>query len=228
MEVVKTYQNSKNETLSIYPDENPISPREWDNIGTIVTMNGLGDEKGDRTKILDYVEHLTDKQTRQIVLDTIKKDKDSKNDLYVTQGNYEDFIIEYYGEDMPEDVFDDIAKFLQDNKKLVVLPVYKYQHSCIVLNTAGFACPWDSGQTGYVYADEKAIEEFKGDIDKVIVCLKNEIETFSHYCNGEVYGFTIEDKDGGHIESIWGFYGQDFENNGIFDYADRKEWEEVA
>lgn len=40
-------------------------------------------------------------------------------------------------------------------------------------------------------------------------CAKGEIETWLAYCNGEVYGYIIRDRDGNNLDSCWGFYGQD-------------------
>ena len=56
---------------------------------------------------------------------------------------------------------------------------------------------------------------------------KSEIEIFNDYLNGNVYGFKlVETKkcDLNHehyelIDSCWGFYGHDFEKNGISDYV---------
>lgn len=92
------------------------------------------------------------------------------------------------------------------------LPVYRYEHSGIAFNTVGFSCPWDSGQTGYIYVTKaKVREEFHVTRisphlrDRVYQILKNEVEIFSLWANGETYGFDINDGE----DSCWGFYGLD-------------------
>jgi hypothetical protein len=62
--------------------------------------------------------------------------------------------------------------------------------------------------------------------DKVIEQMKTEIETYSHWCNGDCYGFRllkvsecdkcnqVEDKE---IDSCYGFLGYDHDKNGLYD-----------
>jgi hypothetical protein len=40
-------------------------------------------------------------------------------------------------------------------------------------------------------------------------CMRGEIETYLAWADGEVYGFVVEDEDGNHVDSCWGFYGED-------------------
>ena len=40
-------------------------------------------------------------------------------------------------------------------------------------------------------------------------CAKGEIETFLAWAEGEVYGYIVEDEDGEHLDSCWGYYGDD-------------------
>jgi len=45
------------------------------------------------------------------------------------------------------------------------------------------------------------------------------VETYSQWCNGEVYGYTTEMPDGSDGDSCWGYYGWEFEENGLLDEA---------
>lgn len=119
------------------------------------------------------------------------------------------------------------------SKKVIVLPLYLYDHSGLALRTVPFSCPWDSGQVGWVYVTkEKVREEY--DVkkvtrkirEKVERVIKSEIEEFEYYLNGEVYGFEIEDEKGSTVDSCWGFFGYDFARNGLIDQAGEK-WREV-
>lgn len=113
----------------------------------------------------------------------------------------------------------------------VRVPVYKYEHSGIILkaSTDGnpFSCPWDSGLAGYIVATAEDIRREYGVkritkqiADKVVKVLMDEIETYSQYVEGEVYGFEIykvEDdvpdgrvcEEGELVDSCWGYYGID-------------------
>jgi hypothetical protein len=50
--------------------------------------------------------------------------------------------------------------------------------------------------------------------------LEGEVETFNQYLNNDVYGFTIEDEEGNVLESVGGFYGDDFAENGMVGHID--------
>lgn len=144
--------------VNIVQDNDPISPREFDNLGTILyssTRYQLGDKCVSRQEIQEIVE-------------------DPNN---------------------------------------ITLPVYAYIHSGIVLNTSGFSCPWDSGQSGIIYVSKQKIrEEFKVKKlsaklkAKVLEILKSEVEIYSHYLSGEVYGYQLLDENDDVVDSCYGFY----------------------
>ena len=52
----------------------------------------------------------------------------------------------------------------EDN--VVCLPLYLYDHSGITMNTTGFACSWDSGQVGWIYATKEKLRKETGYSDK--------------------------------------------------------------
>jgi len=121
-------------------------------------------------------------------------------------------------------------------KDVIALPVYMYEHGGIVLQTTPFSCR-DSGQVGFIYIIKKrAIEEMadrigntnklkswkyitKKRLERIKDVLRSEVETYSQYINGDVYGYIVANDDDDHIDSCWGFYGYDFENNGLMEYA---------
>ena len=120
---------------------------------------------------------------------------------------------------------EDDEKALDADKNIAAyLPVYVYDHSGVTMNTTGFYCPWDSGQIGYIVAlrdDVKAIQPSWKIITKkrreiILEWLRGEVETYSAYMSGDVYGFQIvelsdpDDPDSGEIaDSCWGYYGDD-------------------
>ncbi len=171
-------------TAQIEQDTDAESPREWSNVGTIVTWHrryNLGDEQPN--------------------LDP----QDWRRDLAATHVNAD------YPDDITEEHVDRILE-----KHFIILPVYMHDHSGIALSTTGFSCPWDSGQLGWIYCTkEHGIKECDT-VEAATKCLIGEIETYSQFVSGDVWGFTIEE-DGDIIDSCWGFYGRDPKENGMTD-----------
>lgn len=110
---------------------------------------------------------------------------------------------------------------------VVMLPVYMYNHSGVCLNTTGFSCKWDSGQVGWIYINKHTLDEMGTQIEdaetypefkeRLLSYLLSEVETYSLYVAGEVYGFQINDRDGEYEEGCSGFYGTNWKNNGLVD-----------
>lgn len=140
--------------------------------------------------------------------------------------------------DSPREWFDNVGKIYAEHRRytigdkdatreeaekaLVCLNLYMFEHSGIALSTRPFNDRWDSGQIGYVYATREAIQKTYGVkriTKKLIQTVKKdlaaEVETYSQYLNGEVYGYvksklSICDHNEQHkeeIHSCWGYYG---------------------
>lgn len=167
--------NYKNFTIKIEADESPESPREWDNLGTIVCFH-------DRYKLGDENEF-----------------SDSE----------------------------DLKEFLKkEEKNIIVLPLYLYDHSGITMNTKGFSCRWDSSTVGIIYVTKEKVKEnynckivSKSIREKVIKILESEVKIYDQYLTSEVYHYSIEDNEGNHIDSCSGFYSYNHEENGLMEYA---------
>lgn len=103
----------------------------------------------------------------------------------------------------------------------VGIKVWMYDHSGCTYAAADanpFHCPWDSGQVGWIYisrADARkrlSVQRLsQRHVDQIRDQLISEVKIFSEYVNGEVYGFTVYDKDGNELDSCGGFYGSDRE-----------------
>lgn len=184
-----------NEIMRIMVEDQPIDPREWDNLGKMVCWHrryNLGDKH--------------------------------------------DYTIAQFRERMAKE-------------KMVVLQLYLYDHSGISMSTSNqwpFNSHWDAGQVGYIYATYETIRKeynvkriTRKLQDKVCEVLRSEVETYDLFIRGQVFGFQVvklvtcktcghtEEK---HVDSCWGFYGTEWEKNGIFDHVDKKwrkaEWKE--
>lgn len=111
---------------------------------------------------------------------------------------------------------DDDAAALDKNPDIIAyLPVYVYDHSGARMNTTGFSCPWDSGQIGWIVATRENLRRawitWSRITEKRRECLRRllrgEVETYSAYVSGEVYGFIVENAAGDELDSCYGYYG---------------------
>ena len=90
------------------------------------------------------------------------------------------------------------------------LALYAYIHSGVALSLGReypFNCQWDSCQVGFIYVSTDP-GEF-GDTTPEQVA-KGYVETWNQYLSGDVWGYTVEDAAGEHVDSCWGFYGREY------------------
>jgi hypothetical protein len=120
--------------------------------------------------------------------------------------------------------------------KVVMLPLYLYDHSGITIRTTPFSCSWDSGQVGFIYVTYDRIKKEFGEVNEETKemarkALLAEVEMYDFHLLGEVYGYKITKAKVchtcGHIEqeevdSCWGFYGLDWKKNGMKDQVEEK------
>lgn len=122
------------------------------------------------------------------------------------------------------DSWSEMEDYINNTLKAVIcLPIYMYDHSGITINTTGFACPWDSGQIGFIYVtDDKMKKEYGNTyhlphLESARKALLSEVLTMDQYITGQVYGFYLE-KNGETIDSCCGFYGEDIYKNGMLEH----------
>lgn len=114
----------------------------------------------------------------------------------------------------------DLFKAIQKCSDIIALPLYLYDHSGITMRTGPFACQWDSGQVGFIFVTrERYLSECVGKPDGILTkarreaayaMLRAEVEEYDQYLTGDVWGYVIEDEDGDHLDSCWGFFGSDY------------------
>ena len=197
------------------------SPREWDNVATIVSKGGDWDisDKGWRMNAKEFAEFLHEKLDKKC-----PEVKDLTDiDYIVNCGNAKNYI--------------------------VCKPIYMYDHSGQTISLTPFGCRWDSGCCGYIFVFkdkifnefERATEDNWRDIADEII--QSEIDVYDDYIQGEVYGYYLEE---GHavehkdlvtgaiwtsteyetVDSCYGFYGSDCSLN-ILCAALGDDWEVV-
>lgn len=94
------------------------------------------------------------------------------------------------------------------------LPVFAYIHSGVCLSTSSFSCQWDSGQCGIIRVSEEDVKrewkvsEISSELrETVLSVLRAEVEEYSAFLEGRVYGYVIRNAAGGFVDSCWGYYG---------------------
>ena len=90
------------------------------------------------------------------------------------------------------------------NERLVLLPVYRFEHSGVSYSTADFNDPWDSGRVGVIFAKPDDVREVLGEgatRAQVVEALKEEVEVFGQWASGDVYRVALE-RDGDVIDSM--------------------------
>ena len=102
--------------------------------------------------------------------------------------------------------WDEMEAELQQQYKWVY-PVFMYDHSGLAFSINSFSCRFDSGQVGFIVLDE-------GTPEQAYKWATSELHIYSEYVNGNVFGFLVEE-NGEHIHGCSGFYGSDFDQNGL-------------
>lgn len=106
---------------------------------------------------------------------------------------------------------------------VVILPLFLYDHSGLRIKVGSFQgllsqghAEFDSGQVGFIFVSrEKVLKEYSAKrITKAILAkaekvLQAEVKTYDQFLSGDVYGYEVEDQEGEHLDSCWGFYGMD-------------------
>lgn len=220
-------------TVKVIADSSPESPREWDNVGTMLCKHGryeLGDKDADISDLITpAIKEGDAKELRPIVRECLKRDRYAIDNLrqYLREGKADRggrteslrLWLGDYVSDLREDEQIDLCRPLID-AVAEVLPCYLYDHSGITMSTGRFSCPWDSGLVGFIWATHKTATEKGVEVEKLAEVLEGEVAVYAQYLEGDVYGFSIEDGD--YENSCWGFYGLDPKKNGMLEHVEEK------
>jgi len=204
-------QAEQDHVIEILRDDCPENPREWDN-GCVMLCEhrraSLGDEQATE-KIANIIRRhpkydaATDEE--------FNDDLETPNDKYVDISS------------------PDGMTAMLDLLEIPWLPVYLYGHGGMTINTTGFSCRWDSGQAGIIVIDPF---EYGGSDPEDF--LRGNVETYDQFLTGDVYSVRIFKKCpccgvvGEEVVACHGFYGDDFENNGVRDFVCDEEGETEA
>jgi hypothetical protein len=227
-------------TVAIVIDDGAANPlTEWDSPGTLATWHrryNLGTEQPNESPE-DYLASLvpssvsTPFEERETLISIREYDNRYSRNSGKTSFRFDYDSIRNILESRKQTA---IQKWINDN--LVLINVYMYEHSGIVLSSSPLLSPWDSGQLGVYFLTPEEIEkEFGGDKEKARNYLEVSLATYGDYLSGAVFGIdsitapvTVCEScgteiEGGKIEeqesSVWGFYGGDHEKSGLLESA---------
>jgi len=185
----------KGYTIKVEYDQDPCNPRtDWDSAGVMCCWHSrynLGDMEDGRPISKNYQEPI------DLLYELAGIDRSEYQDKqYEETGGYDDM-------DRA-----DLFKAIEE-KGTIIKGLYLYDHSGITISTSSFSCRWDSGQIGWIYITKDKIEAEGWTPEQANNYLDGEVEVYDNYLTGEVYGFTIEDADENHVDSCFGYYGDD-------------------
>lgn len=101
-----------------------------------------------------------------------------------------------------------------------VYQVSKYEHG-LVSYSLGVRHGWDSGVTGFYVVTEETRNVLGTPDDLIEEVIKQELETYTKYANGQVYSFILYSDDGEVGDSCGGFYSlEDIRDHLPEDWAD--------
>jgi len=115
------------------------------------------------------------------------------------------------------DITPDTLVELVKRDDVIAIPLFLLDHSGLWMRTGRFECDaqgWDTSKVGFIYVThnevrkELKVKRITPKVQaKVLEYLENEVKTFSNYLEGNVWGYVVEDSEGEHVDSCWGFYG---------------------
>ncbi|MBM7454496.1 hypothetical protein HNR62_000325 [Oceanisphaera litoralis] len=250
-QMVEAHDLTKKISILLRQDVDPENPRHWDNVGIMACEHrhyNLGDKDG--------IAELNDALFRALMWVMADNHPGLHEQGYDLGNEYipcpahcegaddcaecdgrQEVINEFHAEDTDDMV--DLYHLYEDqvpgDLKLLILPLYLYDHSGLTMSTGPFGCRWDSGQVGWIFATHQRVEfEWGGDWDKAKSYLEGEVETYDQYLTGDIWGFEVWEHDeeeddpteGELLDSCWGFFGDDPETNGMWDHW-APEWRQL-
>lgn len=179
--------------LRIFQDEDCPSPREWDNLGTMVCFHpryNLGDKHNYRDPD-DFWFYLAEEISGSTYWTEQMTPK--RREKYVR----ENAIV--------------LPLYLYDHSGLTMRT---YPFSCPWDSGQVGWIYVTKAEVRKEYGVKRVTKKVR---DRVIAALKAEVGTYSQWLEGDVYGFVLEDAQGNEIDSCWGFFGTDWKENGMCD-----------
>jgi hypothetical protein len=128
-----------------------------------------------------------------------------------------DIDFDYYDEEKDEYlVRNPVEYFKKERGARVVLPVIVFDHSMITMKIGhvgdimGDSAGWDTSFVGFIFDTPETVKECMGDNvtdEQIEEALRQEMDTYASYLEGDVMYFSVQDEETGFHESCFGFVG---------------------
>lgn len=127
--------------------------------------------------------------------------------LFLISGHRDFYVPAPDEKDVRPDFADYVAEFGESHW---VFPVEAYIHGGVSLALSGRGNfpdrQWDVSQCGAIFAS-KSEWPLRESAEKAARGL---VEYWNQYLSGDVWGVVIEDRNGEHVDSCWGYYGLEY------------------
>lgn len=153
-------------------------------------------------------------------------ENDFRDDEDFWKSLLEKFALEYKLEEEEDISTNQIRELVLPH--IEILPLWIYDHSGISISCGTrsypYNDPWDSGQVGYIYIEKTKIfsiypnateGNWRSLADQLMI---SEVKVYDQYLTGDCWGYEIFDEDLEEIDGCYGFFGNDFYQNGMSDY----------
>lgn len=221
-------EDYKGFTIEVHQDDDPESPRDWDNFGHMICWHNrynLGDEQPSCDPA-EYLLGLLPDKTQTWLETKWEREAEKLWDHLRTKD-----VAPGSRTHMREEQELEAAQTAELERHLdkhvpIRLPLFLYDHSGITMSTGAFSCPWDSGQVGFIYTTrEEVLARFCAKRltqrvkERAFALLRAEVKTYDDFITGAVYGYVVLDPDGEEADGCWGYYGYDHEESGLMEAA---------
>jgi len=205
--------------VTLRPDHDPESPREWDNMGTMVCFHSrynLGDEKP---------KHGVEGWLDGLIYDLVEPD-----DPELIPVDHKRAILDKHTVMLPLYLYDHSG---------ITMSTGAFSCPWDSGQVGYIYCTLEQARENWMRPDatwDTMLPQNNGpDItmrEYAKLVLEGEVETYDQFISGQVYGFEVETREveinlfGDEVagewedgDSCWGFYGRDVEKNGMIDHA---------
>jgi hypothetical protein len=165
------------------------NPRDQDNLGVMLANGHRNYVLGDA----EFSKHIPEYDRATAILDDILNEEGFR------RGQIEFETV--------------VRRFKDELGATVVLPLWLLDHSGLAMRTTTFfedPGNWDSGVVGFIFDTPRTREMLGTPPDRIQEVLQEEVKYYDMYLQGDVWGYEIEDPNGEHVGSCWGFLGFDY------------------
>lgn len=104
----------------------------------------------------------------------------------------------------------DMRAAIEADGGINIIPVFMYEHGSVILRASEnnpFTCNWDSGMVGFVFTSQERMDYTGAPADRIDAILRAEVDEYSAYVSGDMWGYELLDERGEVIDSCYGYFG---------------------